>query len=114
MREDFQAVLDHAGHGRRVRPLPAWPLTAALKTLEALRLSPVYQWVYETAAAESYVSIAKAERVLGFTPRYSNRESLIRNYDWYVAHLPAIRANTGVTHRTAWKQGLIGFGKHFF
>lgn len=114
MREDFQAVLDHAGHGGKVRPLPAWPLIAALKALEALHLSPVYEWVYETAAADSYVSIAKAERVLGFRPRFSNRDALIRNYDWYVSHLPAIQNSTGVTHRTAWKQGLIGLGKHFF
>src|SRR5439155_23270277 len=26
MREDFQAVLDHAGHGRKVRALPAAPI----------------------------------------------------------------------------------------
>ncbi len=114
MREDFQAVLDHAGHGGRVRPLPAWPLIAALKLLEALHLSPVYEWVYETAAADSYVSISKAEHVLEFRPRFSNRDALIRNYDWYVSHLPAIQRATGVTHRAAWRQGLIGVGKHLF
>jgi nucleoside-diphosphate-sugar epimerase len=114
MREDFQAVLDHAGHGRRVRPLPVWPVTTTLKLLEALRLSPLYAWVYETAAADSYVSIAKAESALGFRPRYSNIQALIRNYDWYVEHLPDIQRQTGVSHRAAWKQGLVGLGKHFF
>lgn len=114
MRDDFQAVLDRAGHGRKVRPLPAWPATMALKLLEKLKLSPVYEWVYETAAADSYVSIAKAERVLGFRPRYSNVEALIRNYDWYVSHVSEVRQTTGVSHRAAWKQGLIALGKHFF
>jgi nucleoside-diphosphate-sugar epimerase len=53
MREDFQAVLDHAGHGKSVRPLPAGPIILCLKVLEKLKLSPVYEWVYETAAVDS-------------------------------------------------------------
>jgi nucleoside-diphosphate-sugar epimerase len=114
MKADFQAVLDHAGHGGKVRPLPAWPLITTLKILEALRLSPVYEWVYETAAADSYVSIEKAERVLGFRPRYSNEQALIRNYDWYVSQLPRIQQSSGISHRVPWKQGLIGLGKKLF
>ena len=42
LREDFQSVLDAAGHGRRVVGLPARPALAALRALEATRLSPVY------------------------------------------------------------------------
>ncbi len=114
MRQDFQAVLDYAGHGKSVRPLPAAPLIAALKVLERLRLSPVYEWVYETAAADSFVSIEKAQRALGFAPRYSNTQALIRNYDWYLSRLPDIRRASGVSHRTPWKQGAIGLGKLFF
>jgi len=112
--EDFQAVLDHAGHGGRVRALPAGPFIIGLKTLERLKLSPVYEWVYETAAVDSWVSIEKAERRLAFRPRYSNREALIRNYDWYVAHRSQFQQTSGVSHRVPWKQGLIGLGKKFF
>jgi len=114
MRDDFQAVLDRAGHGRKVRPLPRRPVIATLKLLEALKASPVYAWVYETAAADSYVSIAKAQSALGFRPRYSNIQALVRNYDWYVEHLPDIQQQTGVSHRAPWKQGLVGLGKHLF
>ncbi len=114
LRDDFQAVLDHAGHGRKVRSLPAGPLIFVLKILETLKLSPVYEWVYETAAVDSWVSIERAERVLGFQPRYSNREALIRNYEWYVRHAPAFSETTGISHRTPWKQGLIGLGKKIF
>ena len=114
MRDDFQAVLDHAGHRRKVRPLPAGPIILALKLLEKLKLSPVYEWVYETAAVDSFVSIERAEKVLGFHPRYSNREALIKNYDWYVAHLASFQETSGISHRTPWKQGLIGLGKKFF
>jgi len=114
MREDFQAVLDRAGHGRRVRTLPAGPVIAVLKLLRRLKLSPVYEWVYETAAADSWVSIEKVERVLGFAPRYSNRDALVRNYDWYVAQRPQAIQASGVSHRAAWNQGVIRFGKLFF
>ena len=114
MRDDFQAVLDYAGHGGKVRPLPARPLVLTLKILEKLRLSPVYEWAYATAVVDSYVSIEKAERLLQFKPKYSNREALIKNYRWYTDHLEQFQNTSGVSHRTPWKQGLIGLGKMIF
>jgi len=45
MKEDFQAVLDHAGFGKRIITFPAGPVIAVLKVLEFLHLSPLYQWV---------------------------------------------------------------------
>jgi len=29
----------------------------------------------------------EAERVLGYKPKYSNKDALIRNYQWYVDNL---------------------------
>ena len=52
--------------------------------------------------------------MLAFRPRFSNREALIKNYDWYVGHLSQFRETSGISHRTPWKQGLIGLGKKFF
>ncbi len=66
MRDDFQAVLDHAGHGKRVIGFPARPVIWTLKVLELLHLSPLYRWVYETAAKDSFVSIERIETRLGF------------------------------------------------
>jgi nucleoside-diphosphate-sugar epimerase len=114
MGDDFQAVLDEAGFGRRVVPLPARPLILALRLLERLGVSPLYAWVYETAATDSFVSIEKAERVLGFSPRYSNREALVRNYRWYLANLSRFQGEAGVTHRVPWKQGALRLAKVFF
>ncbi len=114
MREDYQAVLDEAGHGKKVRGLPASPVIWALRGLEALHLSPLYQWVYETASKDSFVSIEKAQRVLGFAPRYSNQEALLRNFRWYLEHLPRLEKGSGVSHRRAWRQGILGLAKRFF
>jgi nucleoside-diphosphate-sugar epimerase len=114
MGEDYQAVLDRAGKGKRIVPIPAAPAIAALRLLEKLGLSPIYKWVYETAATDSIVGTEKAERILGFTPRYSNREALLRNFAWYVEHREHFAASSGVSHRVPWKQGILGVLKRFF
>jgi nucleoside-diphosphate-sugar epimerase len=114
MGEDYQAVLDYAGHGRRVVPFPAGPVILALRILEALGLSPLYKWIYETAATDSFVSIEKAEKVLGFSPKYSNKDALIRNYRWYLDNLESFENQTGVSHRVPWKQGILKVAKAFF
>jgi nucleoside-diphosphate-sugar epimerase len=114
MREDYQAVLDAAGFGKKIIPFPAAPVIWALRILEALHLSPLYKWVYETAATDSFVSIEKAERVLGFTPKYSNKEALVRNYRWYIEHLNEFEGVSGVSHRVPWKQGVLRLAKILF
>ncbi|MDY0083885.1 MAG: NAD-dependent epimerase/dehydratase family protein, partial [Ignavibacteriaceae bacterium] len=63
MREDYQSVLDAAGFGKKIVGLPEKPIIYTLKFLEALKLSPLYKWVYETASKDSFVSIEKAEKV---------------------------------------------------
>ena len=114
MRENFQAVLDRAGHGKHVISLPAQPMIWTLKLLEQLHLSPIYKWIYDTAAHESFVSIEKLETKVGFVPRYSNRDALLRNYDWYVAHRDEYRGKTGISHRVPWKKGALRLAKYFF
>jgi nucleoside-diphosphate-sugar epimerase len=114
MREDYQAVLDCAGFGKRIVGFPARPVIWSLRLLEALRLSPLYKWVYETACEDSFVGIGKAEQVLGFKPRFSNRDALVRNYRWYLANLEHFRNASGISHRVPWKQGILRFIKLFF
>jgi len=114
MREDYQAVLDYAGYGKKIVGLPEKPIIWTLRILEALKLSPLYKWVYETASKDSFVSIEKAEKVLGFKPKYSNKDALIRNYQWYLDHLDEFKDQTGISHRVPWKQGILKLAKIFF
>ncbi|MBN1890180.1 MAG: NAD-dependent epimerase/dehydratase family protein [Thermoflexales bacterium] len=111
---DFQAVLDAAGHGKRVIPIPEGPAVMALRVLEKLGLSPLYKWIYETIGKESFVSIAKAEQVLGFKPKYANRDALVRNYHWYLDNLHKFGNSSGITHRVPWQQGILRLAKLFF
>ena len=114
MKEDYQAVLDYAGYGRKIVPLPAGPAIFTLRILEALKMSPLYKWVYETASKDSFVSIEKAERVIGYAPKYSNKDALIRNYKWYLEHVHQFEGQSGVSHRVPWKQGILGLAKLVF
>jgi nucleoside-diphosphate-sugar epimerase len=114
MRDNFQSVLDRAGHGRHVVGLPQRPTVWLLRLLDSLHLSPLYRWIYETAAHDSEVSISRLQSRLGFTPLYSNRDALRRNYDWYVAHRAEFRGRSGVTHRVPWKHGVLALAKWLF
>lgn len=114
MKEDYQAVLNAAGFGKRIIPFPAGPVILALKVLEALKLSPLYPWIYETASKDSFVSIEKAQKVLGFNPLYSNQEAMLRNYQWYLENKDGFSEGEGVTHRVPWKQQALKWFKIFF
>jgi len=110
VREDLGALIAHAGSGSRLQPIPAKPAELALRALELMHLSPLAEWHYKTAHRDSFVDVAKAHRLLGWEPRYSNREALIRTYDWYLANRGRIAA-AGVTHRVPWNQQALGLLK---
>jgi nucleoside-diphosphate-sugar epimerase len=114
MTQNWQAVLDRAGHGRTVVRLPAAPAVLALRLLRALGWSPLYEWIYETAGRESVVSIERLAERLDWVPRRSNRDALVANYDWYLAHRDAFRARTGTTHRVPWDKGFLRWARWFF
>lgn len=114
VRQDFQAVLDAAGKGKRIIGFPEGPMNVALAVLRTLRLSPVYKWAYGTVAKESFVSIEKAEKLLDYKPKYSNKQALLRNYKWYLDNLSRFEGQAGVTHRVPWSQGILKLAKKFF
>jgi nucleoside-diphosphate-sugar epimerase len=110
VREDLGALIAHAGSASRLQPVPAKPAELILRALERLRLSPLAEWHYKTAHRDSFVDVTKAQRLLRWTPRISNREALIRTYDWYLANRER-RGTAGVTHRVPWNQQALGLLK---
>jgi len=110
VRSDLQALIDHAGSTSRLTPVPARPAEITLRVLELLRVSPLAEWHYKTAHRDSFVDVSKAERLLGWSPRWSNAEALCRTYDWYLAHRDTLAA-AGVTHRVPWNQQALALLK---
>ena len=107
VREDLEELIDHAGSGSRLFPVPARAAEIALRGLELARLSPLAEWHYRTAHKDSFVSIGKAREMLGWEPRLSNAETLCATYDWYLAHRDFL-ADAGLTHRVPWDQRALG------
>lgn len=105
--EDVGALCEYAKSGARVMRTPSWLVKPVLRFFELLNLSPLYKWIYGTADTDSFVSIEKAEKILGWSPKYSNKEALIRSYQWYLDNKNNIQQGSGVTHRIAWKQGIL-------
>lgn len=114
MKQDYQALLNYAGFKRRVIGTPPFFVINALRVFEMLHISPLYKWVYETADKDSFVSIDKAKKVLGFKPKYSNIDALIDSYKWYLQHYQEYTGKSGVTHRVPWKQGILSLIRAFF
>ena len=114
MKEDYQAVLDQAGFGKKIIGTWAKPLIWFLRILEFFHLSPLYKWVYETACEDSFVSTDKITKKLGFQPVFSNKQALLRNYEWYLANVDSFKNTGGISHRVPWGQGVLKFFKLFF
>ncbi|MBA2568708.1 MAG: NAD-dependent epimerase/dehydratase family protein [Actinobacteria bacterium] len=110
VRSDLEALIEHAGSSSRVTPVPARPAELVLRALELARLSPLAEWHYKTAHRDSYVDVSRVENLLGWRPRYSNADALIRTYDWYSAHRGQLGA-AGLTHRVPWNQQALGLIK---
>ncbi|MGA7761905.1 MAG: NAD-dependent epimerase/dehydratase family protein [Candidatus Binataceae bacterium] len=105
--EDLGALLKYANTGSKIFHIPSKPAKAILAAFSALHLSPVYRWVYDTADQDSFVSIEKAQKELGWRPRYSNQEAMINTYAWYLREGKEMAKQTGTSHRVAWKQGVL-------
>ncbi|MCK4353505.1 NAD(P)-dependent oxidoreductase [candidate division WOR-3 bacterium] len=108
--DDVGALCEFVGSGARVMTTPARLVKFLLVLFEKLKLSPLYKWVYGTADTDSFVSIEKIEKALGWLPKYSNAEALIRSYKWYLEHCDELQG-TGITHRVAWNQGILAMFK---
>ena len=103
VRSDLQALIDHAGSSSRLQPIPVKPAELALRGLELMRVSPLAEWHYKTAHKDSFVDVTKAQQLLGWQPRLSNRDALIETYDWYLGNRERV-GPAGVTHRVPWNQ----------
>jgi len=114
VKEDLQKLFDYANSGSKLLPTPAILVKKTLWFFEKLKISPLYQWIYDTADKDSFVSINRVTKVLKWKPRYSNSQSLIKSFQWYLDNYKEIKLRpSGITHTVGWKQGILGFIKRF-
>ncbi len=109
--KDLESLFDASGKGSRILQTNAPLAKAALAFLEFLNLSPLYKWVYGTADQDSWVDTSKLQN-LGWVPKYSNSDTLIRTYKWYLENRDGF-SDAGTGHRVPWKQGALSLIKKF-
>lgn len=102
VRDELEALVRHAGTQSRVTPLPVRPARAALATLDLLGLSPLSRWHYASADRDVVLDTSRAQKLLGWTPGYTNADALTRAYDSYV--IAGERRSPGQTHREPWRE----------
>lgn len=114
VREDLENLCARAATGARPIGTPLRLITTGLALLHRLRLAPIYPWVYRTAGHDSIVPVVRLLE-LGWKPRHSNVEALVRAYESYRNRPVDAGANVpGTGHLAPWKAGAVGLVKHLF
>jgi len=101
-RSDLGFVIKADKSKAKITSFPVLPSQLLLALLEKLNLSPIAEWHYKTMPVPSYVSIAKAEKLLDWHPKKSNKELFLESYQWYKNHRNEILNREGKTHRVNW------------
>ena len=84
-REDLEALIARLGSSAQLQPIPVWMIRAILQPLDLVGRSPFTAWHWHASHTTFYASLDKAERELGWRPRYSNVDALERAYHEYLA-----------------------------
>lgn len=101
-RSDLGYVISKANSKSKITSLPTLPSQVILQLLEILHLSPLSAWHFKTMPVDSYVSIEKAEKLLNWHPKKSNRELFLESYHWYKQNRNKVIGRVGKTHRVGW------------
>lgn len=112
VREDITALCDHAMTGARPVATPARVATTALACLYRSGLSPIHPRVFESASVDATVSTARLTE-LGWRPRHSSAEALLRGYRWYLEHRHELDAQ-GQGHRHVWPSAALDALRRLF
>ena len=112
LRQDLEALCRHAGTGSKVKSLPVGLTKTGLYCMDKLRLSPLAPWHYLTYHKPFVFDISKAQRELGWQPRYANQESLIESYEWYLENRQTLQGGRSA-HKKPVPQKILKIIKFF-
>lgn len=112
-RDDLGYVISYDKSKSRITSLPTMPAQLILAVLEKLNLSPIAAWHYKTMPVDSYVSIEKAEKLLKWHPRKSNKQLFLESYLWYKKNRPEVINRVGNTHRVGWNFKILNLVSRF-
>ena len=108
LREIYDAVIQHAGSGSRVRSMPKGPTLAAMQMAYLLKVSPLGPYHYKMIAEDFVFDTSRIKDRLEWQPTLTNAEMLIEAYDYYAQRRAEIESRRDVSaHRRATPMGVI-------
>lgn len=108
LREDLEFLCNHAQTGSKVKSLPVGPTIFALKSLDALGMSPLSPWHYLTYHKPFYYDSAAHYNSLEYQPAFTNRKMMTESYDWFVKNYDVNKINSSASaHKRPVKQGIL-------
>ena len=99
-------LIEYAGTGARLAPINKSLARNALKALDWMNLSPLSGWHYLGGGEDFYYDCDRAKKVMGWSPKHGDAESLIESYRWFIDHGEDL-GQSGVTHRQIPRQRLF-------
>jgi nucleoside-diphosphate-sugar epimerase len=104
----YQYVIEHAGTGAKVRPLPKAPTLLAMRLAHGLRLSPLGPYQYKMIAEDFQFDTRRIKAELGWQPTLNNSEMLLRAYQYFRQHREEIvQRRHASSHRRPAQMGII-------
>ena len=112
-RQDLGYVISEDKSKSKITSLPTLPSQIILGILEKLNLSPIAAWHYKTMPVDSYVSIEKAEKLLDWHPKKSNKQLFLESYLWFKKNRSKVIHRVGNTHRVGWNFKILNLISKF-
>jgi nucleoside-diphosphate-sugar epimerase len=109
-REDIEDLIAYTNSKSKVISINATLCRGILKILDKLKLSPFSEWHYSIIDKEYVFNIAKAKRILGWTPHDSNQKMFRDSYDWFKENYDSLN-KVGTTHTTKLNPKIFGMIK---
>lgn len=113
MAETLQSLIEHAKTSSKLRSVPSVVVKQLLQLTSMLRLTPLAPYHWLMYGESFYFNSDKAQRKLGWVPRFNNKEMFYEAYDWYKLNRNSIfMTDNSSLHRSAIKQGMLKLVKY--
>lgn len=85
--KEISELIRHANSKSTIIKIPAFLARFLLKTLNSLGISPLVDEQFMIADKNFKLDTAHAQQKLNWSPCYSNLDSLLQAYDWYISNI---------------------------
>lgn len=100
LKDLYKTVIAHAKSRSKIVSIPKTPAIVFLALLDKLNLSPIGVYQYNMLGKSLYADTTKVKKELHWTPKKTNIDMFIENYDWYIKNKNGIEV-AGKSNKSA-------------